>query len=67
MNHSGDFHASSLNPIAKLARTATERSQKFPHHFEGVSAPHRNHCGRGELETFSVPLLKEGTSSIGRS
>jgi hypothetical protein len=47
--------------------TATEESQKFPHHFEGVSAPHRNHCRRGESEGFSVPLPKEGTSSIGMS
>ena len=43
--------------------TATEESQKFLHQSEGVSAPHRNHCGRGELEAFSVVLRKEGTSS----
>jgi hypothetical protein len=39
MNHSGDLHMSSLNPIAKLARTATEESQKFLHRSEGVNDP----------------------------
>lgn len=43
--------------------TATEESQKFLHRSEGVSAPHRNHCGTGESEGVSVPLRKEGTSS----
>ena len=50
-----------------LERTATEESQKFLHRSEGVSAPHRNHCGMGESEGVSVLLRKERTSSIGRS
>jgi hypothetical protein len=53
--------------LAASEITATEESQKFLHRSEGVSAPHRNHCGRGESEGVSVPLRKERTSSIGRS
>jgi len=53
--------------LAASEITATEESQKFLHRSEGVSAPHRNHCRRGESEGVSVPLRKEGTSSIGRS
>ena len=53
--------------LAASQITATEESQKFLHHSEGVSAPHRNHCGTGEYEGVSVLLRKERTSSIGRS
>ena len=49
------------NILAASERTATEESQKFLHRSEGFSAPHRNHCRRGESEAFSVPLPKEGT------
>ena len=53
--------------LAAYEITATEESQKFLHRSEGVSAPHRNNCGKGESEGFSVPLRKEGTTSIGSS
>jgi len=42
--------------LAASERRATEESQKFLHRSEGVSAPHRNHCGKGESEGFSDPL-----------
>jgi hypothetical protein len=42
--------------LAASEITATEESQKFLHQSEGVSAPHRNHCGKGESEGFSDPL-----------